>query len=344
MKPLLSNESILLTTLFFILLNPLAYAQKMYKWTDANGKVVFSDQVPPDKANLQHEELDKNAQVIKVKEAAKTKEELDIEKRLAVIKKQIEQAITQQKARDKRLLSSFLTVESMEATYKLKITVFNEQEKEMQDSIKKLEKELATLHEDAASYEKKNTKTSADVLKKITETEKKIAQIKENIKQLQVNKAASKTEFDSERARFITLTQSNKAGSAVPVSENSTATQPGLFNCDNTEQCRKVWAIAKEFVKANSINKITVDTDTLFANENPVSNTDLSLSVFKMTAEGDKSQLFLDIRCIEPVASKTSCSNPKAEAIRNQFNDYIKARLNPSTIFTPTAPVPPTKK
>ncbi len=34
--------------------------KKLYKWVDENGKVTYSDQVPPDQITKEHEEINKD--------------------------------------------------------------------------------------------------------------------------------------------------------------------------------------------------------------------------------------------------------------------------------------------
>jgi hypothetical protein len=81
--------------------------------------------------------------------------------------------------------------------------------------------------------------------------------------------------------------------------------------------------------------------------EDPISDKDLNLSISKMAAEGNKTEIFLDIRCTDTVAAKALCSGSKAQDIRVRFNDYIKEKLNaPAALANPkpTAAVPPAQK
>ena len=332
MKLLLSAQCI--TALCFAFTPALAQSQTqvqpkhMYRWVDENGKVSFSDQVPPSKAELGHTELDKNAQVVKVAARAKTKAELEIYKRLMQLKKQQEQLNLKQKAHDKNLLSSFIDLAAMDTTHAAKIQVFNEQDRMLRETNKKLDDELAAKQQNAASYEIKNSKVPASVLDRIEDIQKKIIQVKQAANELQQKREKSEAEFTADRARFIFLTQSKNTSTAHG-SGDKPANQPGLFSCDSSGQCEKAWIIAKEFVKANSTAKINVDTDTLFMTEDPVSNTDVNLSISKISIEGSKSQIFLDIRCAnDALTNKSICSNSKVEEIRNKFNDYLKERLN----------------
>jgi hypothetical protein len=302
----------------------------MYKWTDKNGKVFFSDQVPPDKVELEHAELDKNAQVVKVAKKARNKAELEIEKRMEQVKKEQEEKLAKQKSRDKKLLSSFIDLAAMNASHTAKIKAMEGQERELRENIKNLEKELAAKQKEAVSYERKGTKSPVQVLNQIEDKQKKIAQTQQDIKQLQLKKAAYEKEFAIDRAQFAILIDSKARSEAAAPSQSiaeEATEQAGMFSCSTAEQCEKAWPIAREFVKNNSTVKISVDTDNLLMSADPVSDTDLNLSVYKMVAEGKDTKIFLDIRCAVTVPAKVLCAGPKAKEMRTQFMEYLKTGL-----------------
>jgi hypothetical protein len=349
MKLSLPSKSILLAMLALIVTNQPVNAKTMYRWVDENGKVSFSDQVPPSKVDLKRDELDKNANVVKVTEKAKTKAELELKKRLELLKKQQEKIIAEQKARDKKLLSSFLDIPTMDANYKLKILAFVRQEFDLNTNIKTLEAKLAEHQKKAASSEIKNQKIPAEVLKGIEATQKDIAKFKEDINQLHIKKANFEKEFVVDKARFAFLTKA-KTTSAVPLPEASNVEKAvnelGLFSCSDAGQCEQAWNIAKEFVKTNSSTKINTDTDKLVMTNDPMA-TDISLSISKMALKDEKLQIFLDVRCQDSVPGRELCAGTKAQGFRIQFNDYIKTNLNrvekPAAAETPAVPIPAKK-
>lgn len=344
MKLSLSAKTVLFAAVCFAVINSSAYAKTMYKWVDEKGKVSFSDQVPPDKASLGHKELDKNAKVVKVAEKAKTGAEREIEKRLALLRKKQEEIIVKQKGHDKKLLSNYITVDALDATKKSKMQALARQQWEIQETIKKLEGELTEKRKEAASFEIKNTKVPKEVLDQIEDNQKKTIKSKQDLNELQLKVAATEREFAVDRARYLFLTKS-KASAASKDTEKVEVSQPGLFSCDDAVQCEKAWSIAKDFVKTNSVAKIAIDSETLFMSEEPVSDTDLNLSISKMAGEGNKTEIFLDIRCANTAAANALCISPKAEDIRIRFNDYIKENLSTSAAPAPVAaPTPAAPK
>jgi vacuolar-type H+-ATPase subunit I/STV1 len=323
-------KTVMLTAVIFALVSPTTMAKQMYRWVDEHGKVTFSDQVPPSQIQHKRETLDKNAQVVSVVEKPKTKEQLEMEKRLNAEKQRQEKLIAGQKTHDKMLLSSFLDATSMQASHDTKILALESQEKEKQSNIKKLEEDLKRLSTEVVTLEKSNKKTPDATRNAIEDNQKKIAQLQVEIKELQDKRAKINKDFAIDKERFDFLKSSeNKTDTAATaaINEDKLNQRIGLFTCDTAEQCDKAWKIAKDFVKTNSTTKLNVDTDKLMMTNDPVRAEDLSLSVSKRLVENNKQQIFLDIRCVETVQGKEVCVNPKAESLRTQFSDYVRAAL-----------------
>ncbi|MFZ2403646.1 MAG: DUF4124 domain-containing protein, partial [Methylobacter sp.] len=60
---------------FLCLSSQPAIAKKMYRWVNENGETIFSDQVPPEHAQLRRESLNEKGRVVEITEQAKTKEQ-----------------------------------------------------------------------------------------------------------------------------------------------------------------------------------------------------------------------------------------------------------------------------
>ncbi len=347
MKKAVLPIKIILTAVVCVSFSHIACAKPMYRWIDEHGKVTFSDQVPPSQVQHKRETLDKNAQVIGVTEKPKTKEELLVERRLNELKQQQEKIIAAQRTRDKMLLSSFLDVKTMDATFDSKLKALTAQEKEKLEMIKKLDEEMATQHKEAAKLEIANKKIPDNILAALAEAKKKIDQLKLDIKDIQDRKAKINKNFAADRERFVFLSQAKGQTdtSATPSAQaKQDMNQLGLFTCESNEQCEKAWQVAKNFVKANSTTKLNVDTDKLMMTNDPVLATDLSLSVSKMAGDEGKQQIFLDIRCVETKQGKELCMNPKAEVLRTQFSGYVRLALGGDAAKPETKVAEPAKK
>ncbi|MEY4768773.1 MAG: hypothetical protein RL637_1412 [Pseudomonadota bacterium] len=324
------TKLLIFSSFFLASLTITAEAKTMYRWVDEQGRVSFSDQVPPTQAQHQRETLDKNAQVISVTEKAKTKEQIEMDKRLTLLRRQQEQIIAKQNAEDKALLSSFIKLEDMDANHQNKLKAFAAQEQDKQKQIKKIETDIANLQTEAAGYEKKGQKAPADLLRRIESNQKDIEKIKIAILGINQDRNQFQNKYIVDRQRFIHLSQIRRI---APVNEDHekpiepATDQLGLFNCSGNEQCNKAWQIARDFVKTHSTTAITIDTDKIVTTAAPGLATDLSLSISKIIVEENKLQIFLDIRCTDIDIQSQLCSNTKAGNLRAEFISQLKNGL-----------------
>lgn len=334
------SKTIFIASLTFICFSQPAYAKKLYRWVDENGKVFFSDKVPPTQKHLKREILDKNARVIEEIEKAKTEAQIEMDKRLRALRRQQERIIAEQKKQDKVLLSTFRSLEDMKNSHMGTLNAMDRERKVSENSLKRLQDQLAEQQQTAANYEINNQEIPEDLLKGIEESHKQIEQTKEDIEKEVLKKNSIERKFASDIARYTFLAGSKNKDENIK-DESTTEKEDadnllGLFACKNEEQCSKAWDAARKFVEKYSTTVISIDTDKLIMTQAPRSTDDLSLSVSKMKLEDNSIQVFLDIRCRETMEGKELCSNDKAQSLRLDFSNFIKTELGLEETQKPT--------
>jgi hypothetical protein len=89
------------------------WAAKLYKWTDENGTVHYSDKLPPEAVEKAHQEMNSQGVTTKSikreKTAAEKQEEAVAQAAAEAEKKRVEELEAQQRARDEILLNTFTT-------------------------------------------------------------------------------------------------------------------------------------------------------------------------------------------------------------------------------------------
>jgi hypothetical protein len=301
----------------------------MYRWVDEHGDTIFSDQVPPEHSQYRRESLNEKARVVSVTEEAKTKEQQAIENRLNTLKRSQEKIIAQQAANDKVLLSTFRSLEDLEASQFATMQSLDAQRNVAQGNLKRVETQLEIQQKKAAEIERNGKPVPKSLLDEIKQTE---AQIKvaygEINKQVEKkNRAKSDSEADIERFKFLTQKNTDPSKIADKSTQEQAASEIGLYDCQTDAQCAQAWAIAHDFIKTNATTPIDTDTDKLIMGRAPATDTDLSLSVSKITDESSKQQLFLDIHCRESSLGTELCASQKVRDIRSSFRRYIESAL-----------------
>ncbi len=305
------------------------YAKKMYRWVDGQGRVFFSDQVPQDQIKHKRESLNKSARVVDIMEEAKTKEQIELEKRLKILRMQQEKIIAKQKSNDKVLLSTFRNVDDMKMALRGKLAALDAQRKVAEGNLLRLQIQLQQQQKKAASYERNGQKVPKTLLTKIAASKEQIDAAKIEIHRHIEKRVAIKKDFEMDIARFSFLTQSRSEAGRLSnrSAEHKAAKELGLFICENAEQCEKAWNIARHFVDIHSTTGVDIDTDKLVMRATPVIDSDLSLSISRLKLNKHRQQIFLDIRCRKSSLGMELCISPKVKAIRSSFSQFIQSGL-----------------
>lgn len=83
------------------------YAKKLYKWVDENGKVTYSDLVPPEQIKKEHQELNRNGVVLEKIKNIKTPEEREAEQEAIRQKIKAEKIAAKLELQRKNIIKSY---------------------------------------------------------------------------------------------------------------------------------------------------------------------------------------------------------------------------------------------
>jgi len=319
-----------LTLLLWILTGHVAYAKKMYRWTDEAGKIYYSDQIPPEQIKYRRESLTETGRVVDVVEKEKTPAQRKLEKRLEQLRDQQEAIINKQKMRDKVLLSTFRSLDDMNLALKEKMQALDSQKKVLQGNLQRLKKQRQQQQQKAAQYDRDGQPVPQKLLAAIADSEQQIELSYIEIAKHFEKKKTIREKFERDIVRFKFLTQSetkNKVDLSHQTAEEKAASELGLYLCETEAICAQAWQVAKRFILLYSNTRLDTETDHLIMTEAPYKDDDLSLSISKMDIKKGQSKLFLDIRCRESSLGKELCQSNRAKKIRSSFNDYIRAAL-----------------
>lgn len=117
----------------------------LYRWVDDDGKIHYSDSVPPSKAQKGHTEMDKLGNKVKKVDPAKSKEQVAEEEWLDELEGKLKTKQAQQKRKDSQLLNSYASVEQFDEFYAERIHVLKEERKRLELLSDKLVAELERL-------------------------------------------------------------------------------------------------------------------------------------------------------------------------------------------------------
>lgn len=184
---------------------------KMYKWVDAQGKVHYSDTLPPDSAGQGNMEIKKDGQAVKRSESVgEKKARLEREAEAAKLKKTAEE----QARRDRALLSTYTTEKEVDLARDRALEHHNLVIKSAQVRLDPLMRQAngltATMRRDAAAGKKSPQYAQQQYQSVMGEVE----QLQNTIKTNQEAMVAVRARYDADKQRFLELT--GKAAPAAP--------------------------------------------------------------------------------------------------------------------------------
>ena len=130
----------------------------LFRWVDDNGKVHYSDSVPPHMSQGGHTELDKNGNRIKKVAAARSEEEIEEEMWLAELEGKLESKQEQQRKKDLLLLTSYQNVAEFDAYYAQHLNKLSAERTQLEALQGNLRTELDILQRQLAEAENRAAK------------------------------------------------------------------------------------------------------------------------------------------------------------------------------------------
>lgn len=191
-----------------------ADAQKLYRWTDKDGKVHYSDHVPPEAIENARDELSKSGMKVGEVSRALTPEELAAEKERRKTEEERLAAEAEQAKRDNILLSSYGSLAELERAYKERFDLLEQSLESARIGVQSQEKSLADLLAHAAGLERQGKPVPQTIKSSMELAQKQVAQQREYLAKRESEKATLQTEYEQTKQRYVEVKA--KAEGAAP--------------------------------------------------------------------------------------------------------------------------------
>ena len=298
-----------------------AQAGKLYKWEDEEGRVQYSDRLPPTDIKREHSQMDERGILVGKVEAAKTDDQIKQEEEMERLRRERQQLIEKQKAEDRVLLRTFRTEDDILMTRDGQLQAVDAYIKLTHGNIKRLKSSLEDLQHQAATRELSGRKVS-DILKE--EIENKNQALKDAYQSI-VNREHDKDRirkaFAKDLQRFRELKQLEQSDDPLQeASESFIAALKNVYDCGKDSQCGEPWRRAKAYLKQFSTTPISMDAENIFMSGAPVNEEDLSITLSRIQdSKRGNTLIFLDLQCKDSPQGVKYCKSEKVENIKEGF-------------------------
>lgn len=196
---------VLVAALSLSLLSAPVLAQKLYRWVDADGKVHYTDTLPPEAVDQARDEISRSGVTVNRVDRALTPEERaarDVEEtetaRQAVIK-------AEQDKMDAVLLGSYATEGDLERTYRERFDLLDQSLEAARVGIRSQEKSLDDQLSHAASLERAGKPVPATVKSTIESARHQVEQQREYLSRRETEREHLQSEYDGVLRRYRLL-------------------------------------------------------------------------------------------------------------------------------------------
>lgn len=187
------------------LLSAPAPAQKLYRWVDAEGKVHYTDTLPPEAVNQARDEISRSGTTVGRVDRALTPEERAAREaeeaeaaRLAAIK-------AEQDKMDAVLMGSYATEADLERAYRERFDLLDQSLEAARVGIRSQEKSLEDQLAHAASLERAGKPVPATVQSTIAAARKQVEDQREYLRKRETERQNLQTEYDGILQRYRLL-------------------------------------------------------------------------------------------------------------------------------------------
>jgi hypothetical protein len=304
-------------------------AAKLYRWVDDDGKVHYSDQVPPEHSKSARTRLNERGVEVEQVGAAKSPEEIAKEKELKRLRAEQQRLIEEQRAKDRVLLRTFRTEDDILMARNGKLTAIDVIIQIARSNIRRMKIKLGDMQSNAASLERQGKPISKNFLTDIESTRTQLKNAYASIIHKEQEKEQIRQKFADDVTRFRKLKNLKEEQTAPLAEPKSESLLDTVVYCPGDEMCEKAWVRAEKYVRDNATTRIQMLGDTIIMSGAPLKDSDISLTVSRIRSKGAPgAELFMDLQCKNSPLGDELCGSDQVRGIRTGFQPYLRAAMN----------------
>lgn len=177
----------------------------LYKWTDDEGRIHYTDTPPPEAANEKREVLNKRGITVDVLAAEKTPEQLAAQERAR--KQAAKQAAleAEQAKRDHALMATYTKVSEIERARESRLQAVEAKIRVASGNVANLEERIIKLEKQAAQYKKNRGKVPPYIIQQLNDARAQLLENQHYLMDRRTEQDAIRAEYAKSIARFKKL-------------------------------------------------------------------------------------------------------------------------------------------
>jgi ATP-dependent Clp protease ATP-binding subunit ClpA len=175
---------------------------KMYKWTDKEGNVHYSDQIPPEAVEYGREKFNDQGMTVETVDRAPTPEELVAQREAERLAAEEARRAEEQKKLDETLIASYASEEDLVRAYEQRMDLLEQTIEARRIEIGAREQSLSKLVAQAADLERGGRPVSDALRQMITSEQNEISRQRTFLETKDKERSQIKVDHERQLARF----------------------------------------------------------------------------------------------------------------------------------------------
>ncbi|MFK7849267.1 MAG: DUF4124 domain-containing protein [Rhodothermales bacterium] len=316
-----------------------AHAQ-LYRWTDENGKVHYSDKIPAQHRHRGHSQLNKQGVIIdRVKSSltpAQQQHRIQ-QKKLQLLRQESQQ---QRHNTDQSLLERYDSSDDLIMTRDGKVAKIEHTINLMKNRRNSTRKALAKQQKRIEAIQAQEKSVPVDMIQKLLRLRHSVKQSDAEIKQAEIKKQQLHDQYTLDLQRYRHLKQPEKY---PPPASWGEAPEPidGVVTCSPGKNCKSLWESAVAYLNKHTDTAVKYQTDEIIVTEPATRDQQISLILSLISeADGEKFSIFLDVQCRASVR-RAPCNSEKAKRVSQGFAPAVLNEKSPAQESSSNPPASP---
>jgi len=292
-------------------------------WKNAEGLTECGNRVPREYYNQRIRYIDNRGITRKVKEKAKTREELDaqfeVDKLLALEEKQKRQS----KGYDEVLLKTYLTIDDLLESLNSKLTIIESRGSILDSTIALKKHEFGNLVRKAANMERSGQQISDQLVLQLDNARTSLRNLQAQVSHQEIETKKIKNIFAHDVERFV-ISKSNRIKYSLTTPSQAKKLHAVRLTCLNQAQCDSHWKKANEFINKYASTKMLYTTDKVSVTDIPLKYQDVAMSLSRLDDKSNNKKLVIfQIRCNPKRLGQEFCASEEIDGLLKEFKNIV---------------------
>ena len=192
---------------FAVVLTDAAAAAKIYKWVDEKGVTHYGEAIPPEYKDQAAAELTKRGLTVRKWDATATPEQRKAVEEKAILEREERQRAFEQRRRDMALVNTYTSVKEIDDARERSVQLPQQAIRGLEPRLKKAQEGLLAAQRQVAEVTKSGKPISEGLEQDVADRKADVDGIKADIERHQTQILAIKSKYDSDKRRYLELTQ-----------------------------------------------------------------------------------------------------------------------------------------